>query len=40
MLADISETHPTDRGAIMGLCSVVLGLGQIVGSVGSVGSGG
>jgi MFS family permease len=33
MLADISETHPTDRGAIMGLYSVFLGLGQIVGSV-------
>lgn len=33
MLADISETHPNDRGAIMGLYSVFLGLGQIVGSV-------
>ncbi|MDQ2688835.1 MAG: MFS transporter [Chloroflexota bacterium] len=33
MLADISETHPADRGAIMGLYSVFLGLGQIVGSV-------
>jgi predicted MFS family arabinose efflux permease len=33
MLADISETHPSDRGAIMGLYSVFLGLGQIVGSV-------
>ena len=35
MLADISETHPSDRGAIMGLYSVFLGLGQIVGSVSS-----
>ena len=35
MLADISETHPTDRGAIMGLYSVFLGLGQIIGSVAS-----
>jgi predicted MFS family arabinose efflux permease len=33
MLADISEIHPADRGAIMGLYSVFLGLGQIVGSV-------
>jgi MFS family permease len=33
MLADISEIHPSDRGAIMGLYSVFLGLGQIVGSV-------
>ena len=33
MLADISETHPSDRGAIMGLYSVFLGLGQIIGSV-------
>ena len=33
MLADISETHPEDRGAIMGLYSVFLGLGQIIGSV-------
>jgi predicted MFS family arabinose efflux permease len=33
LLADISETHPSDRGAIMGLYSVFLGLGQIVGSV-------
>ena len=33
MLADISETHPADRGAIMGLYSIFLGLGQIVGSV-------
>jgi MFS family permease len=33
MLADISEARPADRGAIMGLYSVFLGLGQIVGSV-------
>jgi MFS family permease len=33
MLADISETHPSDRGAIMGLYSIFLGFGQIVGSV-------
>ena len=33
MLADISESHPSDRGAIMGLYSIFLGLGQIVGSV-------
>jgi MFS family permease len=38
MLADISETHPADRGAIMGLYSVFLGLGQIVGSVVSGGA--
>ena len=38
MLADISETHPEDRGAIMGLYSVFLGLGQIVGSVVSGGA--
>jgi MFS family permease len=35
MLADISETHPADRGAIMGLYSVFLGVGQIIGSVAS-----
>lgn len=35
MLADISEIHPADRGAIMGLYSVFLGLGQIIGSVTS-----
>ena len=35
MLADISEIHPADRGAIMGLYSVFLGLGQIIGSVAS-----
>jgi MFS family permease len=33
MLADISETHPSDRGAIMGLYSIFLGLGQIIGSL-------
>jgi MFS family permease len=33
MLADISEVHPDDRGAIMGLYSVFLGLGQIIGSL-------
>jgi MFS family permease len=33
MLADISEEHPEDRGAIMGLYSVFLALGQIVGSL-------
>ena len=38
MLADISETHPSDRGAIMGLYSVFLGVGQIVGSVSSGGA--
>ncbi len=33
MLADISELHPNDRGAIMGLYSVFLAVGQIVGSI-------
>ena len=33
MLADISEEHPTDRGAIMGLYSVFLAIGQVVGSL-------
>jgi MFS family permease len=33
MLADISESHPADRGAIMGLYSVFLALGQITGSL-------
>ncbi|MDP9467888.1 MAG: MFS transporter [Chloroflexota bacterium] len=33
MLADISEAHPSDRGAIMGLYSVFLALGQITGSL-------
>jgi MFS family permease len=32
MLADISEEHPDDRGAIMGLYSVFLAVGQIGGS--------
>jgi MFS family permease len=33
MLADISEHHPNDRGAIMGLYSVFLAVGQVVGSL-------
>lgn len=33
MLADISEEHPDDRGAVMGLYSVFLALGQITGSL-------
>jgi MFS family permease len=33
LLADISERFPADRGAIMGLYSVFLGLGQIAGSL-------
>ncbi len=33
MLADISELHPADRGAIMGLYSVFLAVGQIAGSL-------
>ncbi|HEX7172478.1 MAG TPA: MFS transporter [Candidatus Limnocylindria bacterium] len=33
MLADISEEHPADRGAIMGLYSVFLAIGQVVGSL-------
>jgi len=32
LLADISESYPLDRGAIMGLYSVFLGIGQIVGN--------
>src|SRR4051794_33755630 len=32
LLADMSEAYPADRGAIMGLYSVFLALGQIVGS--------
>jgi MFS family permease len=32
LLADITEAHPEDRGAMMGLYSVFLGLGQIIGS--------
>ena len=31
-LADITETHAADRGAIMGLYSVFLGLGQFLGA--------
>jgi len=33
MLADISEEHPADRGVIMGLYSVFLALGQVIGSL-------
>jgi MFS family permease len=33
MLADISEEHPDDRGAIMGLYSVFLAIGQVTGSL-------
>jgi MFS family permease len=33
LLADISERFPADRGAIMGLYSVFLGLGQIAGAL-------
>jgi MFS family permease len=33
LLADISERFPSDRGAIMGLYSVFLAIGQIVGSL-------
>jgi MFS family permease len=33
LLADISERFPADRGAIMGLYSVFLGVGQIAGSL-------
>ena len=33
LLADISESHPADRGAIMGLYSVFLGVGQILGAL-------
>jgi len=32
LLADMSEAFPSDRGAIMGLYSVFLAIGQIVGS--------
>jgi MFS family permease len=35
LLADISESHPADRGAIMGLYSVFLGIGQILGALAS-----
>lgn len=33
LLADVSEAFPDDRGAVMGLYSVFLGLGQIVGAI-------
>jgi MFS family permease len=33
LLADVSEAHPHDRGAIMGLYSVFLAIGQIAGSL-------
>jgi len=33
LLADISESHPADRGVIMGLYSVFLALGQIIGAL-------
>ena len=33
LLADVSERFPGDRGAIMGLYSVFLGIGQIAGSL-------
>lgn len=33
LLADMTEAHPEDRGAMMGLYSVFLGVGQIVGSL-------
>ncbi len=33
LLADISERFPNDRGAIMGLYSVFLAIGQIIGAV-------
>lgn len=33
LLADVTESYPDDRGAIMGLYSVFLGLGQIGGSL-------
>jgi MFS family permease len=39
LLADISESHPADRGAIMGLYSVFLGVGQILGALVSGPSG-
>ena len=38
MLADISEHHPDDRGVIMGLYSVFLAVGQIVGSLAGGGA--
>jgi predicted MFS family arabinose efflux permease len=33
LLADMTEAYPNDRGAIMGLYSVFLGLGQIIGAI-------
>ena len=33
LLADMSEPYPRDRGAIMGLYSVFLAVGQIIGSL-------
>lgn len=33
LLADVTEAYPDDRGAIMGLYSVFLGIGQIIGSL-------
>jgi predicted MFS family arabinose efflux permease len=33
LLADVSERYPTDRGAIMGLYSVFLAVGQIIGAI-------
>jgi MFS family permease len=33
LLADVTEAYPDDRGAIMGLYSVFLGVGQITGSL-------
>jgi MFS family permease len=33
LLADMTETHPKDRGAVMGLYSVFLGVGQIIGAL-------
>ena len=33
LLADMSEPYPSDRGAIMGLYSVFLAIGQITGSI-------
>jgi MFS family permease len=33
LLADISEIHPDDRGVVMGLYSVFLAVGQIVGAL-------
>jgi MFS family permease len=38
LLADVTESHPADRGAIMGLYSVFLGVGQIIGALASGGA--